>query len=120
MPVTIPSRAHMICTAAIKGNENRAVHKDAYPNAAPVTEYVEMPDGSSSAAPVISPGPRSEKNLRNLPRRTRARRATLSAGFFLLMCSYGRNRFYITGSSPRGPPTTGNIMKVNGKKRVGV
>jgi GntR family transcriptional regulator / MocR family aminotransferase len=35
-----------------------------YPNAAPVTEYVEMAEGSSSAAPVIRPGPRSAKKLR--------------------------------------------------------
>src|SRR5882672_2923331 len=62
-PVTIPSRAHIICTALIRGNENSAVQRGAYPNAAPVTEYVEIPDGSSSAAPVIRPGPRLEKNL---------------------------------------------------------
>jgi len=52
----------MSCTDAINGKENRAVHSGAYPNEAPVTEYVEIPEGSSSAAPVISPGPNSEKN----------------------------------------------------------
>src|ERR1035437_182595 len=36
-----------------------------------------MPDGSSSAAPVINPGPRFEKNLRNRPCRTNARLAAL-------------------------------------------
>jgi hypothetical protein len=34
------------------------------PVLAPATEYVEMPEGSSSAAPVIKPGPSTEKNLR--------------------------------------------------------
>jgi hypothetical protein len=37
-PVTIPSRAHIICTAAIKGKEKSAVQSGAYPNEAPVTE----------------------------------------------------------------------------------
>src|SRR6187399_1094082 len=67
-PVTSPSRAHMSCAAVIRGNENRAVQSGAYPNAAPATEYVEMPEGSSSAAPVIRPGPRFEKNRWNWPR----------------------------------------------------
>jgi hypothetical protein len=61
----MPRRAHIICTAVISGNENRAVHNGAYPNAAPVTEYVEIPEGSSSAAPVMRPGPRPAKNRRN-------------------------------------------------------
>ena len=64
-PVTIPSRAHMSCTPAISGNEKSAVHSGAYPNDAPVTEYVEMPDGSSSAAPVTKPGPSPAKNTRH-------------------------------------------------------
>src|ERR1039458_6893803 len=37
-----------------------------------------MPDGSSSAAPVINPGPRFEKNLRNRPSRTNTRLAAFS------------------------------------------
>ena len=53
----MPSRADISCTVVINGNENRAVHSGAYPKDAPLTEYVEMPDGSSSAAPVVSPGP---------------------------------------------------------------
>src|SRR6266853_906332 len=57
-PVTMPRRAHINCTAAINGKEKSAVHNPAYPYDAPATEYVEMPEGSSSAAPVISPGPR--------------------------------------------------------------
>ena len=36
--------------------------------AAPVTEYVEIPDGSSSAAPVMSPGPSCFTQSRNLRR----------------------------------------------------
>src|SRR6202167_452593 len=39
-----------------------------------------MPEGSSSAAPVINPGPRFEKNLRKRPCRTSTRLATLAAG----------------------------------------
>src|ERR1017187_5696366 len=67
-PVTIPSRAHISCTAAISGKETRAVHRKEYPKTAPATEYVEIPEGSSSAAPVISPGPRLAKNRGTLPR----------------------------------------------------
>ncbi len=37
-PVTIPSRAHINCTAAIKGKETSAVHRKAYPKTAPATE----------------------------------------------------------------------------------
>src|SRR5580658_899811 len=43
-----------------------------------------MPDGSSSAAPVINPGPRFEKNLRKRPCRTNARLAALAPGEFWL------------------------------------
>jgi hypothetical protein len=56
----MPKRAHMIWTAAINGKEKSAV-------TAPVTEYVEMPDGSSFAEPVVNPGPSFEKNLRKRP-----------------------------------------------------
>src|ERR1017187_8732546 len=41
-----------------------------------------MPDGSSSAAPVINPGPRFEKNLRKRPCKTNARLAALAPGDF--------------------------------------
>ena len=34
------------------------------PYCAPAIEYVAMPDGSSSAAPVTSPGPSAEKKRR--------------------------------------------------------
>src|SRR5262249_45861913 len=37
------------------------------PSCAPAIEYVAMPDGSSSAAPVTSPGPRTETNRRTRP-----------------------------------------------------
>src|SRR5450755_2047906 len=56
-PVTIPIRAHIICTAAINGHVRSAVQRSLVPSCAPATEYVAMPDGSSSAAPVITPGP---------------------------------------------------------------
>ena len=56
--VTNPILAHIPCIAAIKGNVNNAVHKVDSPNCAPAWEYVAMPEGSSSLAPVIIPGPR--------------------------------------------------------------
>ncbi len=40
-----------------------AVQRSEVPSCAPAMEYVAMPEGSSSAAPVVTPGPRSEKNL---------------------------------------------------------
>src|ERR1700733_5966901 len=57
-PVTIPMRAHMPCTTAIIGVVISASHSIDSPVVAPATEYVEMPEGSSSAAPVMMPGPR--------------------------------------------------------------
>ena len=56
-PVTLPMRAHIICTAAISGQVSSAVQRSLVPSCAPATEYVAMPDGSSSAAPVMIPGP---------------------------------------------------------------
>src|ERR1019366_6352748 len=52
-----PIRAHIISTAAISGHVRSAVQRSLVPSCAPATEYVAMPDGSSSAAPVITPGP---------------------------------------------------------------
>ena len=56
-PVTLPMRAHIICTAAISGHVSSAVQRSLVPSCAPAMEYVAMPDGSSSAAPVMIPGP---------------------------------------------------------------
>jgi hypothetical protein len=63
-PVTMPMRAHIICTAAISGQVSSAVQSSLVPSCAPATEYVAMPDGSSSAAPVITPGPIAFASLR--------------------------------------------------------
>src|SRR5580700_3376209 len=63
-PVTLPMRAHIICTAAINGHVRRAVHSSLVPSCAPAMEYVAMPDGSSSAAPVIIPGPSDFSSVR--------------------------------------------------------
>src|SRR5450631_1846763 len=41
----------------ISGYVNTMAHSVSSPNCAPACEYVAMPDGSSSAAPVIRPGP---------------------------------------------------------------
>ena len=56
-PVTLPMRAHIICTAAISGHVSSAVQRSLVPSCAPAMEYVAIPDGSSSAAPVMIPGP---------------------------------------------------------------
>src|ERR1051325_7588970 len=85
-PVTIPKRAHIIWTADIRGNEKRAVHNGAYPNKAPVTEYVDIPEGSSSAAPVIRPGPRSAKKSRT--RRGETSSATFLPALFTLSVTF--------------------------------
>ena len=56
-PVTLPMRALTSWMPTISGYVNTTVHSVSRPNCAPACEYVAMPDGSSSAAPVISPGP---------------------------------------------------------------
>ena len=61
MPLTIPILAQVSKTAIINGKVNKAVHSVAKPSDAPATAYVPIPEGSSSEAPVISPGPRSLK-----------------------------------------------------------
>lgn len=57
-PVTLPIRALIICTAAMSGQVRSAVQRSLVPSCAPATEYVAIPEGSSSAAPVITLGPR--------------------------------------------------------------
>src|SRR3989338_3652808 len=42
----------------MNGKVNNAVHANWEPCAAPAWEYVAMPEGSSSGAPVVSPGPK--------------------------------------------------------------
>src|SRR5919197_2507602 len=57
LPVTRPILAHISWTTVIigyKANTNQAIPK---PNCAPACEYVAIPDGSASDAPVIIPGP---------------------------------------------------------------
>ena len=56
-PVTNPIRAHISCMLIINGVVNSAVHNNDIPATAPACEYVAIPDGSSSDAPVIIPGP---------------------------------------------------------------
>src|SRR5438445_9784418 len=86
----MPRREHMSWTATMSGNENSAVQSWAYPKAAPVTEYVEMPEGSSSAAPVIKPGPRSAKNPRRRAGRKVATERRPRAPFFSRTLGDGR------------------------------
>jgi hypothetical protein len=56
-PVTRPIRAQISWITAMSGYEKSIVHSKPNPNWAPACEYVAMPLGSSSDAPVISPGP---------------------------------------------------------------
>ena len=63
-PVTLPMRAHIICTAAISGHVRSAVQSSLVPSCAPATEYVAIPEGSSSAAPVMMPGPSDFSSVR--------------------------------------------------------
>src|SRR6266508_3871865 len=67
MPLTIPIFAHRNWTADISGNVRIAVHRVAKPSEAPAIEYVPIPEGSSSAAPVIRPGPSAFRNRFNAP-----------------------------------------------------
>jgi len=46
----------------MNGQVIKAVDKNAAPSCAPAIEYVAISDGSSAVAPVINPGPSSEKN----------------------------------------------------------
>src|SRR5450631_2379769 len=50
----------------ISGYVNTMAHSVSSPNCAPACEYVAMPDGSSSAAPVIRPGPSCRAQSRSL------------------------------------------------------
>jgi hypothetical protein len=58
----MPIFAQVNCTAVIIGNVANAVHNMEDPNDALARAYVPMPDGSSSDAPVINPGPRILRN----------------------------------------------------------
>jgi hypothetical protein len=60
-PVVRPMRALMIWTVVMSGYENNIVHSIENPNCAPTCEYVPMPLGSSSEAPVMNPGPNRRK-----------------------------------------------------------
>ena len=57
MPLTIPIFAQRNWITDMSGKVTSAVQRVAYPSGAPAIEYVPIPEGSSSAAPVIKPGP---------------------------------------------------------------
>src|ERR1022692_1077930 len=48
----------------MSGQVRKAVQRRLVPSCAPAMEYVAIPEGSSSAAPVMSPGPSAEKKRR--------------------------------------------------------
>ncbi len=56
-PLARLSRAAVSCTADASGRQRGAIHTRSKRNLAPTCEYVPMPAGSSSAAPVMKPGP---------------------------------------------------------------
>jgi hypothetical protein len=58
IPVTMPTLAQTNWIAVIMGKVANAVQSVEKPSEAPATAYVPIPDGSSSEAPVIRPGPR--------------------------------------------------------------
>jgi hypothetical protein len=62
-PLAVASavRSQISCTAVINGKVNRLVHNRPKPVAAPACEYVAIPDGPSSLAPVTSPGPNARR-----------------------------------------------------------
>jgi hypothetical protein len=81
-PVTLPILAAISWMATMSGKENSAVHNMENPNCAPACEYVAMPLGSSSDAPVMTPGPiTSEKNVATPFSRFSAARNPVSIGF---------------------------------------
>src|SRR5437879_3130204 len=61
----MPTLAQINWTAAISGKVTRAIHSVAYPRAAPAMAYVPIPEGSSSEAPVIRPGPSDFRKRRS-------------------------------------------------------
>jgi hypothetical protein len=60
-PVANAVRSQISCTAVISGNVTTLTHSSPYPCAAPAWLYVATPDGSSSLAPVIRPGPTARR-----------------------------------------------------------
>src|SRR5512144_3056473 len=82
--VSHPMQALISWIAVMQGSVRKMVQVNAKPNCAPAWEYVAMPLGSSSAAPVVRPGPRA------LKRRLKCRRVR-------------RFRLMATISSPQKP-----------------
>ena len=62
LPVVLPMRALISWITHISGYVKSKVHVMENPNCAPACEYVAMPLGSSSAAPVMAPGPSARSN----------------------------------------------------------
>jgi hypothetical protein len=68
----MPIWAHAIWTAIISGHVKAALQSRDVPKEAPAIEYVAMPEGSSSAAPVMTPGPMMARDFEIFwPRRWR-------------------------------------------------
>lgn len=62
-PVTRPIRALISWIAHIRGQLKSNVQPRSYPNCAPAWEYVAIPLGSSSDAPVIKPSPSTSRSF---------------------------------------------------------
>ena len=59
----MPIRTAISCTAIISGKVKGIVQSIELPVLAPAIEYVAIPDGSSSEAPVTKPGPNRCQNF---------------------------------------------------------
>jgi hypothetical protein len=65
VPVARAVRSHISCTAAMRGYVRRAAQRNDRPYFDPAWAYVAIPEGSSSEAPVMSPGPIARRYSRS-------------------------------------------------------
>src|ERR1035437_8099504 len=86
---------------AMSGNVIGAVQRVASPYAAPACEYVAIPEGSSSLAPVTSPGPSSFQKRNSLD------------DFFLLVIYRLFKNDLINQHNPHLTTTTSNVVQFN-------
>ena len=91
----------MYCTDDIKGKVTRAIHKVANPNEAPAMAYVPIPEGSSSEAPVIKPGPRIFKKRRKILGALGASREAGPPAGGTLGMRFGEDRYLVDTLSAR-------------------
>src|SRR5450759_1520551 len=108
-PRTMPIRAHIICTAAMSGQVRRAVQRRLVPSCAPAMEYVAIPEGSSSAAPVTSPGPSAEKKRRG--HLLRVEESAIFPPLFSRLCADDLSNIETPMDSQPPPPITVSVFR---------